>query len=120
MYMHGFLQHQAALEPTSAAIHPEDAIIWLPSQIPATLHLQVCSPELPEIKERICTAHCYDGLDTMCHILTIKSHILTIKSHMVMFKNKNIHSQWEGTHSWAVINQVHERVRVAAEKYQTA
>ena len=49
--MPGFPQHRAVLESTSTAIHPEDAIIWLPSQIPAALRLRVCSPELPEIEE---------------------------------------------------------------------
>ena len=113
MYMPGFLQRRAALESTSTAIHPEDAIIWLPSQIPATLRLRVCSPELPEIEERIRTAHCYDGLDTI-------RHVLTVKSRMVMFKNKNVRGQREGTRSRAVIDRVHERVRAAAEKYRAA
>ena len=111
--MPGFLQRRAALESTSTAIHPEDAIIWLPSQIPATLRLRVCSPELPEIEERIRTAHCYDGLDTI-------RHVLTVKSRMVMFKNKNVRGQREGTRSRAVIDRVHERVRAAAEKYRAA
>ena len=113
IYMPGFLQRRAALESTSTAIHPEDAIIWLPSQIPATLRLRVCNLELAEIEEKIRTAHCYDGLDTI-------RHILTVKSRMVMFKNKNIRGQREGTRSRAVIDRVHERVRTAAEKYRTA
>ena len=113
IYMPGFPQRRAVLESTSTAIHPEDAIIWLPSQIPAALRLRVCSPELPEIEERIRTAHCYDGLDTI-------RHVLTIKSRMVMFKNKNVRGQREGTRSRAVIDRVHERVRAAAEKYRTA
>ena len=108
--MPGFLQRRATLESASTAIHPEDAITWLPSQIPAALHPRVCGPELPEIEERIRTAHCYDGLDTIRHVLTIKSHI-------VMFKNKNIRGQREGTRSRTVIDRVHERVKAAAEKY---
>jgi len=113
IYMPGFLQRRAALESTSTAIHPENAIIWLPSQIPASLRSRVCSPELPEIEERIRTAHCYDGLDTIRHILTVKSRI-------VMFKNKNVRGQREGTRSRAVIDRVHERVRAAADKYRAA
>ena len=113
IYMPGFLQRRAALESTSTAIHPEDAIIWLPSQIPAAIRPRVCSPELPDIEERIRTTHCYDGLDTI-------RHVLTVKSRMVMFKNKNVRGQREGTRSRAVIDRVHERVRAAAEKYRAA
>jgi len=39
---------------------------------------------------------------------------------MVAFKNKNIRGQRDGTRSRTVIDRVHERARVAAERYRVA
>lgn len=39
---------------------------------------------------------------------------------MIQFKNKNLRGQRAGTRSRAVIDRVHERARVAADKYQIA
>jgi hypothetical protein len=109
--MPGLLQHQENLESTLLSSHPEDSTIWLPSQIPAPLRLQVCHPELPEIEEQIRTAQCYDALNAICHVLKLKAQ-------MVMFKNKNICGQRNGMQSCTVIDRVYERVRVVAEKYR--
>ena len=102
IYMPGLLQHREALElaastrsqlqPAAGVDHPEDAIIWLPSQIPTDLHPRVCYPGLPAIEEKIRTAHCYDSLDAL-------RHILNVKSRMVYFKNKNAWGQHEGLRS---------------------
>lgn len=112
IYMPGFLQHRETLETTSTA-HPEDATIWLPSQIPAAVRSRICYLDLPGIEERIRTAHCHDGLDAL-------HRVLTIKACMVLFKNKNIPGQRDGTRSRAVIDRVHERARAAAERYRVA
>jgi len=63
IYMPGLLQHREALElaastrsqlrPAAGVDHPEDAIIWLPSQIPTDLRPRVCYPGLPAIEEKI-------------------------------------------------------------------
>jgi len=39
---------------------------------------------------------------------------------MIAFKNRNVRGQRQGTRSRAVIDRVHERARVAAEKYRAA
>ena len=123
IYMPGLLQYQTILESnppsnpqsssTSMINHPEDTTIWLPSQILSTQCLQVCYAGLADIEEKIRTAHCYDGLETVCHILKIKSW-------MVAFKHKSICGQCDSTHSWSVIDWVHERAKVAAERYRVA
>lgn len=111
--MPGLLQQRSTLESTSQAADPEDIIIWLPSRIPEPLRSRICQPELSGIEEKIRTAHCYDSLDAV-------RHVLTIKARMVLFKNKNVRGQRNGTRSRAVIDRVHERARVAAEKYRVA
>ena len=123
IYMPGLLQHCNTLESEGTAHrqsnsmpttdHPEDAVIWLPSQIPNNIRAHVCTVGLAEIEEKIHTAHCYDSLDAV-------QHVLNIKSRMVAFKNKNVCGQRDGLQSQTVINQVHERARVAAERYQSA
>jgi hypothetical protein len=39
---------------------------------------------------------------------------------MVRFKNKNIRGQYSGTRSRAVIDRIHERVHLLAQKYRVA
>jgi hypothetical protein len=46
--------------------------------------------------------------------------MLNIKSRMVAFKNKNVRGQRDGLWSRTVIDHVHERARVAAERYRSA
>ena len=58
-------------------------------------------------------AQCYDSLDTV-------RHVLNIKSRLVEFKNRNIRGQHGGTKSRTFIDQVHERAKVAAERYWVA
>ena len=67
--MPSLLQHCASLELATPSTHPEDSIIWLPSQIATPLWLHVCHSELPEIEERIHIAQCYDGLDMVRYVL---------------------------------------------------
>ena len=93
--------------------NPEDADIWLPLQIANTHHSHVCHEGLAEIEERIHTVQCYDALDVI-------QHTLKIKSHMVKFKNQNVCGQWEGLHSRAVIDRVHERAWMHVAKYWAA
>jgi len=123
IYMPGLLQYQTTLESNSPSNpqlnstptvgHPEDAIIWLPSQIPSTQHLRVCYAGLADIEEKIRTAHCYDNLEAV-------RHVLIIKSRMVAFKNHNVRGQHDSTRSRTVIDRVHERAKVAAERYRVA
>ena len=75
IYMPGLLQYCNTLESERAAHrqsnstpttdHPEDAVIWLPSQIPNNICAHICTVGLAEIEEKIRTAHCYDNLDAV-------------------------------------------------------
>ena len=120
--MPGLLQHRASFEsdtpgPSSqlsaGADHPENATIWLPSKIPDNFRAWVCYQGLAAIEEKIRTANCYDSLDAI-------QNVLNVKSRLVHFKNKNAHGQREGNRSQTIIDRVHERARVAAERYQAA
>ncbi|KAJ3500318.1 hypothetical protein NLJ89_g9854 [Agrocybe chaxingu] len=65
--MPGLLQFQAELrkkgDPLSTTSkHPEDMVLWLPSNIPAAERQRVCFSKLPEIEEMLCTAQCHNAL----------------------------------------------------------
>lgn len=79
--MPGLLQYQASIpeasdsatSPSASAQHPENFELWLPSNIPATHRTQVCLSELPDIEEQLCTAQCCNVLESIHHILKVKS-----------------------------------------------
>ena len=93
--------------------HLEDALLWLPSSLPPDHRVRICIPGLALIEEKLRTAQCYDALDSI-------RHILKIKMRMVDFKNKNVRGQREGNRSRTIIDRVHDRARVAADKYRSA
>jgi hypothetical protein len=115
--MPGLLQYKADLEATNGPIqdpeHPEEIELWLPSRIPLQACQRVCGDRLSSIEEKLRTAQCHDALDSL-------RHILKIKTRLIKFKNKNVRGQREGTKSRTVIDRVHNRARVAAEKYRSA
>jgi hypothetical protein len=117
LYMPGLAQYRNGLESdassNSEAERPEDAIIWLPSQIPPHHRSRVCYSGLADIEEKIRVAQCYDNLDTV-------RHVLNIKSRLVEFKNLNVRGQRDSTRSRMFIDRVHERAKVAAERYRVA
>lgn len=75
---------------------PEEIKLWLPSALTPSLAAVTCAPGLTEIEDKFRTAHCYDALESL-------RHILRVKTRMVLFKNKNIRGQREGLRSTAVI-----------------
>jgi hypothetical protein len=116
IYMPGLLQLQADLAAGSpravgSNIHPEDVELWLPSNIPPTRRCATCVEGLPEMENKLRMAQCYDGLKGI-------RHLLRVKARMVYFKNKNVRGQRDGTRSQAVIDRVHARTRLSAEKYR--
>lgn len=116
--MPGLLQYQSdvhgkdGVSPISAE-RPEDADLKLPSQVPKESRHQVFVQGLPAVEEKLRTAQCHDALDSL-------RHILKIKSRLIKFKHKNIRGQREGTRSRAIIDRVHERARATATKYRAA
>ena len=98
---------------SSASGHPEDADIWLPSRIPAPYRDTVCMSGLPDIEVRLREAQAYDTLDKV-------RNMLKVKSRMVEFKNRNARGQREGLKSRSVIDSIHEKARMAAERYRRA
>lgn len=121
VYMPGLLQYQTELNsnPVDAAAaaasteseHPEDATLWLPSDLPIHARRRVSQEGLPRIEEKLRTVQLDDSLETI-------QHILRIKACMVSFKNKNIRGQREGTRSRTIIDRVHQKARAAADKYR--
>lgn len=97
--------------PTSN--HPEHIDLWLPSSLSPNARKSICSARLIAIEERLRTAQCSDALESL-------RHVLRVKSRMVLFKHKNVRGQREGTRSRSVIDRVHARARVAASKYRLA
>ncbi|PPQ77567.1 hypothetical protein CVT26_006159 [Gymnopilus dilepis] len=117
IYLPGLLQYQmdrrAAGEEDAIPEHAEDHPVWLPSQLPCDNRQRICVKDLPGIEEKLRTAQCYDALRNL-------RHILKIKTRLIKFKNKNVRGQRDGTRSRAVIDRVHEKARVAVEKYRAA
>ncbi|KAJ3487311.1 hypothetical protein NLJ89_g11723 [Agrocybe chaxingu] len=116
IYMPGLLQYKTTLPRGSYADdaeNAEDVDLWFPSRVDCTARATVCVTNLPEMEEKLRTAQCFDSLDNV-------RTILTLKSCMVAFKSKNVRGQREGTRSRAVIDRVHKRARAAAEKYRAS
>lgn len=119
IYMPGVLQYQidggATTSPSSSSTsgQPEDAEIWLPSHIPTLHHDIVCMSGLPDIEVRLREAQAYDALDKV-------RNTLKVKSRMIEFKNRNVRGQREGLKSRSVIDSIHEKARLAAERYRRA
>ena len=112
-YRHNISHRSTTTSATAPSENPEDADLWLPSRIPSSHCERVCVKGLATSEEKLRTAQCYDALESL-------RHVLTIKTRMIQFKNKNLRGQRAGTRSRAVIDRVHERARVAADKYRIA
>ena len=114
IYIPGLIQYRADLATSLPAFeHPEDAPLWLPSSIYQNRRRQICTPDLPLMEEKLRNAQCYDALNSI-------RHILKLKSRMVAFKNQNVRGQNESTRSQTIIKRVHTRAHAAADKYRTA
>ena len=116
--MPGLLQYQDNINATDRSAthkpsHPEKATIWLPLHLPADVRHRICFEKLPEIEEKLRTTQCFDALETL-------RHTLRVKSRLVKFKNQNVRGLCEGNCSRAIIDQVHDKARTAAEKYRTS
>jgi hypothetical protein len=111
VYMPGL--QQCLLESLAEDTHPEEIKLWLPSALPPVHAVIACVPALPEIEDKLRTAHCCDALESL-------RHILRVKTRMVQFKNKNIRGQREGLRSTSVIDRVNLKARHMTEKYRRA
>jgi len=104
IYMPGLLQycHDLSTRRSTPSLsdNPEDLEIWLPSKLPQADRARVYMQGLAAVEEKLHTAQCYDALDSI-------RHILTVKTCMIQFKNKNVRGQKGGTRSRAVIDRVH-------------
>jgi hypothetical protein len=88
LYMPGLLQYQSNIHgqdgiPLISTEQPEDVDLELPSQVPKELRQKVFAQSLPAIEEKLRMVQCYDALDSL-------RHILKIKSRLIKFKDKNI------------------------------
>jgi len=90
IYIPGLLQLQADLAAGSPqavvlSIQPEDVELWLSSNLPPGRQHAMCIEGLPEMENKLWTAQCYDGLEGVWHLLSVKACMV-----MVYFKNKNV------------------------------
>lgn len=109
-----YLNDMATNNPSTHELsHPEKATVWLPSHLPFDIRHRICIVKLPEIEDKLRTAHCFDALQTL-------RHTLRVKSRLVKFKNQNVRGQREGLRSRAIIDRVHEKARAAAERYRAS
>ncbi|KAF8069293.1 hypothetical protein FPV67DRAFT_1415377 [Lyophyllum atratum] len=118
VYMPGLLQflHDQArlgLPPADSNEHPEQADLWLPSQLPQDRRENVCIAGLPAMEAKLRVTQCYDALEGI-------RHVLRLKTRMVQFRNANIRGQRASTRSRTMIDRVHERACAYAQKYRTA
>lgn len=93
--------------------NPEDQQVWLPSALPTAERLKVAGDRVSDIEERLRVAQLSDALDSI-------RHILRIKTRMIYFKNKNIQGQRDGTRSRSIIDRVHDKAKAATDKYRAA
>jgi hypothetical protein len=100
-------------QPPPASNHPEHVDLWLPSSLSPMSCVSVSSARLITIEEKLRTTQCGDALESL-------RHILRVKSRMVLFKNKNVRGQRDGMRSRSVIDWVHACARAAAAKYRFA
>ncbi|KAE9382477.1 hypothetical protein BT96DRAFT_802391, partial [Gymnopus androsaceus JB14] len=89
---------------------PETKKLWLPSSIPADKRKAICCDEVDVIEEQLHRARAYNALDSVWHMLRVKTK-------MVQFKNKNIRGQRSLGKSWEVIDKVYDYVKGFVEKY---
>ncbi|KAE9407623.1 hypothetical protein BT96DRAFT_809180 [Gymnopus androsaceus JB14] len=87
--MPGLLQYLLdKKEPTSVEEDPkpEDAKLWLQSEIEAKFCDLVCVEGLLRMEERLQESHCFNALGSI-------RHMLRVKTRLVLFKNSNIRGQ---------------------------
>ncbi|KAK7041917.1 hypothetical protein VNI00_008898 [Paramarasmius palmivorus] len=83
---------------------PENAKLWLPSDLPGDRIDVVCAPGLRKVEAKLQHARCYDSLHGV-------RHTLRIKTRMMLFKNSNVRGQRQSGKSREVINRVVRRAR---------
>lgn len=119
LYMPGLLQLRHDIERLNpdgsddTRTQPENAKLWLPSSLPTAHRDAACIPGLALMEEKLRTAQCGDALESV-------RHVLRVKSRMVLFKNKNVRGQTYSTRSRSVIDRVHLRAKNNAVKYRIA
>ncbi|KAL0576155.1 hypothetical protein V5O48_005823 [Marasmius crinis-equi] len=112
-YMPGLERYlqEAKLPNMNADVHPEDIVLYLPSDLPEDRRGRLCVPDLIEVEAKLQRARCVDALHGL-------RHTLRVKSRMILFKNTNVRGQRESGRSREVINRVVFRARAFAESYR--
>ncbi|KAL0567230.1 hypothetical protein V5O48_014762 [Marasmius crinis-equi] len=102
---------EANLPDMNLDVHPEDAVLYLPSDLPEEGRGRLCVAELVDIEAKLQQARCMDSLHGL-------RHTLRVKSRMILFKNTNVRGQKESGRSREVINRVVFQARAFAESYR--
>ncbi|KAF9471463.1 hypothetical protein BDN70DRAFT_819963, partial [Pholiota conissans] len=117
IYIPGLLQYSAdagiSVSPWDADPCPEEVELFLPSRLPTDRRSNICVEGLPDAEARLCTAQCFDALNSL-------RRTLRLKTRMIFFKNSNVRGQTQSTRSRALIDTVHQRALVSVAKYRAA
>ncbi|KAL0564016.1 hypothetical protein V5O48_018041 [Marasmius crinis-equi] len=113
VYMPGLSRYlqESKLQDISPELHPENVVLYLPSDLPAHRRHRLCVPELSDIEAKLQRARCLDSLHGL-------RHTLRVKSRMILFKNTNVRGQRDSGRSREIINRVVFRARAFAESYR--
>jgi hypothetical protein len=116
LYMPGFdSQHMAhllrsALPNTISAVHVEDAILFMPSDLSDDLRRRHCAPGLASVEDRLRYAEAYESLDHLRHHL--RNRTFTNR-----FKIKNVTGQKNNTRSRESQNRIDDKVKASQLQY---
>ena len=96
-------------QPGASNLLPEEGPLYFPSKLSGD-ELDVCSPGIAEIEERLREGQMHDALDKL------RVH-LHIKTGMVMFKDRNIRNQAATTRAQSMLKMNDNKIWAFVEKY---
>jgi hypothetical protein len=106
-------REEAARNPDSAPLRPENIRLFLPSQLTAAERASGCQDGLAEMEAKLREAQCGDALVTLRRRLHAKRHVL-------YWKTSNIGGQHGATRSQTLVKQMTQWIDAIAEKYRDA
>ncbi|KAJ7041698.1 hypothetical protein C8F04DRAFT_946732 [Mycena alexandri] len=105
---------EARREPDLPAPHPENILLWLPSELTeAERNGAGCQRNVAEMEATLREGQCTNALVVIRNLLHCKRYLIT-------FRNENLGGQKKTTRSQTIMGQLTERVDVDARKYRDA
>ncbi|KAJ7138991.1 hypothetical protein C8R44DRAFT_606318 [Mycena epipterygia] len=107
-------KEEGARDAELAPPTPENVYLWLPSELTRAERAgSGCQRNVADMEATMREGQCENTL------LAIRRH-LHVKRFLISFRNANITGQAKATRSHTIIDQLEERIDVAARKYQAA